>query len=309
MRKKYSFSAVCASSLHGSLLNCRNANATQERETAAAPAEAAFATEQLHHPHSFSDQIQPSIIVIFFLFTAYSLDLSEQNPTHEIQESTTGQLLHVHYRCRVGFFFNFQESSVRTIFSSQITKILNIVPVKVDLDSWRLIVPSCVFTALSRVFPAMLCGFIISFSRAVWHLQEHTMQHFSGPSWCLLVQSRRQVLLGELRMKQKPSWYHPWPAGQGKTLRVFGKCESFHYAKDRMFRETFYCWKREVRIMKLACMWEYFTAKTKGVLFNNWMQRSNWGSVVLIFLSGGRNKVQISHEIIKKISETLSWLL
>lgn len=40
----------------------------------------------------------------FFLFTAYSLDLSDQNSTHKIQESTTGQLLHLHYACRSGFF-------------------------------------------------------------------------------------------------------------------------------------------------------------------------------------------------------------
>lgn len=114
----------------------------------------------------------------------------------------------------------------------------------------------------------------------------------------------------QLRTKQKPSQHHPWPAGQGKTLRVFGKWESFHHAKDRMCRETFYWWQKEVRIMKLACMWEYFTAKTKGVIFSYWMQRSDWASVVLIFLSGGWNKVQnISHGIIMKISKTLSWLL
>lgn len=71
--------------------------------------------------------------------------------------------------------------------TAKLQKILNIVTMKLDLDSWRLIVSSCVFTALSRVFPAMLCGFIISLSWAVWHLQEHTMQVFL---WSQLMPTR-----------------------------------------------------------------------------------------------------------------------
>lgn len=162
-----------------------------------------------------ADSAQKRIIIIFFfLFPAYSLGLSEQNPTHKIQESSTGQVLHLHYPCKVRFLIS-RKRSVRTILYSQITKILNIVSVKLDLDSWRLIVPSCVFTALSRVFPAMLCAFMIS-SGALCHLQS-TQGSVSLPSWCPLVQGRRQVLLGELRMKQNPSQGHPWPAGQGNT--------------------------------------------------------------------------------------------
>lgn len=100
-----------------------------------------------------------------------------------------------------------------------------------EVRPW-LTVPSCVFTALSTVLTALLCGFIISFSGAAWHLQELTMQLPADVG-------QKASSAGGLRAKQKPSQHHPWPAGQGKTLRVFGKSESFHYAKAKNVQRDF----------------------------------------------------------------------
>lgn len=173
---------------------------------------------------------------------------------------------------------------------------------KLDLDCWRLIVPSCVFTALSTVLTAMLCGFIISFSGAAG-ISRSTQCSISllpadaprvgqkGKSYWRAENETKTFPVSALACKSREDTESIWKVWELPLCKGWDVQRNFSVLQKRgendetcMHERIFYC-KRS-----------YFQPQCKGITEHQLF----WFS----FQVG-----EINHDIIEKISKSLSWLL